>query len=429
MSIIDRTTPPPTYPYPRLSIPFPADRIGPAGIRITNLNHGDQAINRLSVAWDFGLFQASNPAALTAMSQLLREGAAARSGFEISETLDLNGAWLKAEASTDSFTISLFSINKTFDNLIPLISEIITKPTFPVDELDTIKESMAAMMEVNLKKVAFAASVDNRRQTFGASHPGSRLQSPGEIRSLSRADIVDAYRELTSQARPAIYIAGLTEGLSDSVDRLAEAISPIVPEAESSARAERFAPEFADTFALIPGASQSAIHISIPTIDRSHPDYITLRFAIMALGGYFGSRLNKNIREDKGLTYGITASLLGYREGAFAEICSQSDPSYARGVVDEIDSEILKLASEPMPTQELRTLKNHATTQLAAMLDSPFSIMDHHITNRNLGIDPHYFAAQLAAIERLTPEQVRLAIKKHILPSPRILSVAGPQKI
>lgn len=175
----------------------------------------------------------------------------------------------------------------------------------------------------------------------------------------------------------------------------------------------------------MPDSLQSAISFSIPTIGREHPDYINLRLAIMALGGYFGSRLNKNIREEKGYTYGITANLLGFREGAFVEIRVQCDPAYVESVIAEVKEEIRRMVDEPLSEEELNAVKNFAMTTLASILDSPFTIIDHHISNHHLHIAPDYFDAQLGAISNLSAATVSRMISEHVDAEKMSVTIVG----
>ena len=163
----------------------------------------------------------------------------------------------------------------------------------------------------------------------------------------------------------------------------------------------------------------------MPSIPRSHPDYETLRAVVVALGGYFGSRLMTVIREEKGLTYGISAALLGHREGSYITISSQCDNRYTNTVVEEIGKEIARLACEPMSEDELTTLKRYIRSNLAASFDTPFSAMDYFTTQRHVGSPPDYLDRQQRALDRLTPNVIMDFARKYLVEPDKYITIAG----
>lgn len=421
---LDRSTAPALHPYPHLSVPFPTKRNLQGEMQLFSLNHGEQPISRLTLSWPVGTLDVDNPSALSVMALLLREGSRNYSDVEISETLDFNGAWLRVEPSYHSFNISLYALNKNFAELVSILKDIIEHPLFPENEMRAISNRVASNLEVNLQKVAFVAALENNKYMFGESHPINRFQMPDEIRSITREDVIRAYNSVLGSGAPAVYIAGQTEPIAEETIRFlnnldincGDAFEPVIVPAEPTSGVKKV---------VMPDSLQSAVTISIPTINREHPDYINLRLAVMALGGYFGSRLNMNIREDKGYTYGITASLLGFREGAYVEIRVQCDPDYVDSVIEEVKREIRRLAEEPLSDDELNAVKSYAMSTLASVLDTPFSIIEHHISNSNLRIQPDYFDAQLKVISALSASTVCRMVREHIDMDRMAITIVG----
>lgn len=423
-----RKIPPAVTDFPPLSIQYPTVDTLSNGIDMHILEAGEQPVNRLTLSWEGGMTDTDNSAAMTLMALLLREGTVSYSGKEISETLDFNGAWLKVEPLSHNITVTLHSLNTSSASLLPLLAEIIREPIFPEKEIDAMKEKVAASAEISLKKVSTLASIANRKLTFGLNHPlATQTPDPVLIRRITRDDIVKEWEHTFSSNRPTIFIAGQTTGITTAIDKVFSSdkypvrngsrrkIIPFKPEKEnrSSVRSDN--------------SLQSAICMSVPTIPRSHPDYIDLRLAVMALGGYFGSRLMANIREDKGYTYGINAALLGYLEGGVITISCQTDPSYVSPLIEETLKEIDRLKSIPMDLDELTSLKRFAMSSLAATLDSPFSVMDHHINHLHSATPTNYFELQQKAISELTPDRISDVLAKHLDMSEMKISIAGPE--
>lgn len=163
----------------------------------------------------------------------------------------------------------------------------------------------------------------------------------------------------------------------------------------------------------------------MPAIDRNHPDYIVLRLLVMALGGYFGSRLMSNIREDKGYTYGINSYLLGYPEGGLIGISSSTDNSTADALIEETIGEIKRLSKGDFTEDEIARLKQHAMSTLASSLDSSFDIMEYYINGLVAFIPSNYFEEQVKAVKSLTPELLTRVAREHLSLDRLNIAVAG----
>lgn len=425
-SLLDRTKEPVTKGFTSLAIPSPVVEKLPNGIGLYAIDAGDQPLNRLTVSFDSGMIEAKIPDALLLATQLLREGTPSYTGSMISETLDYHGAWLKCDAMSHNAAISLWSLNNSTVKLLPLLKEMLTAPTFPDKEFSALKQKHKAKYLLSQKNVSYVAAMHDKRLVFGENHPINRILNADEIDALTADDIKTAWRN-TYSGVPKVFITGeISELLPEIKDFLGGMQFP--PSKQTTPEILPMAPAPGTTSAVIDvdAEHQAALAMSIPTIGRTHPDYIPLRLAVMALGGYFGSRLMSNIREDKGYTYGIQANLLGYREGGVVSIMTNTAPQYADAVIRETKYEILRLREEPMDADELAKLKSNAMTSLAAILDTPFSIMDHHISQFHTGTPPDYFSKQVEAINNLTSADITRLARKHIDIGKMLITVARP---
>lgn len=426
---VDRTIEPVVKPFETLSIKPVEKRILPNGVEVFIINSGDQPLNRITVSYPSGLMEAEIPDTLQLATQLMREGTERHSGKEISEMLDFHGAWLKADAMTHDTVISLWSVNSSTATLLPLLREIIEQPVFPEKEFGALKQKHKAKYLVSQKNVMYMASMADKRQVFGKEHPICRVLNADEIEAITSDDVRNAYRKVFG-IKPYIFISGgeldpviddivaeLGKIRFDSADRPAQNIIPMHPSAHAVTETIE-----------IDAEHQSAIVMSIPSISRDNPDYIPLRLVVMALGGYFGSRLMANIREDKGYTYGIQANLLGYREGGVINIMTNTAPEYVSAVIEETKKEIERLKDTLMDDEELSNVKSYAMTSLAAMLDTPFQIMDYYISQLHNGTPPDYFADQVKAINSLTAEQIMALSRKYLDTGKMLVSIAGPAR-
>ncbi len=426
MAILDRKTAPPIKAFGHLEIPQTRTITLDNGIPLTVLDNGEQEVNRITLAWDGGIAEAQSQAVATIATNMLREGTTKHSGAEISEVMDFNGSWLKSQLHPHHTSLVLYSLNSRTSNVLPVIKEIISDPSFPEKELSVLREKTASASELERQKVEYQSALNLRRMLMGEYHPLAKAETPDEIRAITSNDIKAFHSGIFSTATCRIFLSGrITPAIEDMVNQYFGVTKPENKGCELNI--QPFEPHNSTRKIITQkdGALQSSIKLALPTIDRNHPDYIALRIAIIALGGYFGSRLMMNIREDKGYTYGINASLLGYREGGFIAISTQCDNRYVNPVIKETIHEIKRLASEKFPEEELVRLKHYVMTQLASILDSPFSMMDYYENIHFTPTAPDYFSQQIHIVNSLTAEDIPHIISEHINLDKLYTSICG----
>ena len=421
-----RTLPPPLSDFPSLSLPDINRSKLAGGIVFNMFNGGDQPVNRLTLSFSQGTSDVANPAAMIILSRLMKEGTARHSAGEISDILDFNGAWLKTDPSRHYFDIHLHSINSRLNRVIGLLKDTVYSPSPPEKEFNILRQQLAASSDTRRRTVEAAARKESTRLFFGNNHPFVKLPpEPEDFLAVTIDDVVNLHGSIFSGHRPEISLAGECDSLigliEDTFGDLADmpqSPRPVyMPPATSTQR---------KSIVEVDGACQSAVNISIPSIPRSHPDYINLRYAIVALGGYFGSRLMKQIRETQGLTYNITAQLLGHNEGTEMLISSQTDPTYTDTLISSTLDVLDDMRHNPVTDEDMRQLKAYCMSSLAATLDSPFSIMDYHATIDRMDCGKDYFSRQQTNLDQLTPAGISEMLYRHIDPSKAIITIAGP---
>ena len=135
-----------------------------------------------------------------------------------------------------------------------------------------------------------------------------------------------------------------------------------------------------------------------------------------ALGGYFGSRLNKNIREEKGYTYGINSWLIGLPDAAYFTISTHTAVHFTKPLIEEVKAEIDRIKSSPISEEELRTLKGYLLGDFARMFDNSFTLADNFIAILTNDVPLTYFDERIDNINRATPE-ILLQTAQTYLPS------------
>ena len=165
--------------------------------------------------------------------------------------------------------------------------------------------------------------------------------------------------------------------------------------------------------------------MGMPLVDRHHPDYPLLHVAAIALGGYFGSRLMMNLREDKGYTYGVNASLLGVHEGSWLRISFECSHEHVDAAIAQVRLELERLVSYPPRGEELERMRRSALVSHLETLASPLEIVAFYrnMLLSNLPVD--YFEAKQNAILTVTPEDISRIAAKYLRPEYLRIAVVG----
>lgn len=426
MNELDRSIAPPIRSVNPKSLPGVTRERLPNGVELVVLDCGTQPVNRISFMWGAGSVDVDDPAAYQLMCAMLTEGTTTRSGEEISDIFETCGAWVNVEPGQHMTLFSAYMLNHTVDEILPLLCDIVEHASFPEQILAPIREKKASDEELAQKKVKTVAERCSTALTFGEKHPRNRHVSPEEYREVSRQRVMDMFNLLIRGTVPHIYLCGQVDNAL--VDKVRAAVGKIEFGKQGVVRRvipASYAVAGAETRQVVDGSMQTALRITIPTIEMSHPDYQLLRIAVFALGGYFGSRLMSNIREEKGYTYGISALLISYHEGSFITIACEGDNRYSEDIKREIRNEIVRLATIPMEPEEHAIVVSSMLTQIIAMFDSPFSIMDHWTYIDTFGERANNTEERMRLLQRVTPEDISAVARKYLLDAPWLVAAAG----
>jgi predicted Zn-dependent peptidase len=178
-------------------------------------------------------------------------------------------------------------------------------------------------------------------------------------------------------------------------------------------------------FAQVADTMQSAVKFAIPTIGPDHPDYCDLSLAVTALGGYFGSRLMSNIREDKGYTYGIQSFLTGAADSGLMVIATEADNTYVQPLLTEVISEVKRLATNPVTNDELNRMCNFVLSQAVASLDSPFNIISYYESLKYDSLPADSFRRRMDAVKSINGDRIMSVAAKYLNIDQLKIAVAG----
>ena len=425
MSNPDRTKAPSMRPFTSVRLDFPKPIRLANGIETYVAGNGEDEVCRISWYLPGGKFQEAVPmqATLTAMS--LFEGCSGMTAQQVADTFDSYGAMKSAQAFDNVTLAELSSLNKFLPRVLPAWVRCVTSPAFSEAEVDVKRQYVASSIASMQQKVKYLASCEMNRLYYGPGHPLARVSTPAQVEAIDTGMLRGFHAANYSLAGSRIVVSGhITSAELEAIDSAIGSLPlgpqrglprewPIEPSATMQSVIDR------------PGAMQSAIAMTIRAVNRSHPDYLKLRLLVMVLGGYFGSRLMTNIREDKDYTYGIGAVLSGRYDDAYVGIITECACEYTASVIAEVKKEIGRLRSEPIGLDELSTVKRHLMSDLVKTLDTPFSIADYVGSTFLYGVYPEYFNRQVKEVHEATPDELRRLAVKYLDPAKLRIVVAG----
>lgn len=422
---LDRKTRPELVGFGDMKIPEIRTVTTVSGCQLYVLPNDGADVVRLYSVWPRGLYNSGNLEAQILLPTLLEDGTENSDGDKITGTLDFNGATVTGFSNTYATHLCLTSISKNFSSLLPLFEDMILNPTFPEDSLKRKANALKTQVEVGMTSLSYIAAKESASQVWGKNHPVSRSIDPENLGSLKRTDIVAAHNKLCS-CRPDFWIAGnIDESIISETKKM---IDSYAGKTDFSVFNQEFYPLEAQPASTkvveVIGKGQSCIVATLPTIGFNHPDYYALMIAVTHLGGYFNSRLNMNIREEKGLTYGVQAMVSTSAEGSFITIRCQTRSGNEELVIGEIKKEMLGLATEKPTDQEMKSVTNSIEGSLASSLDSVFTTVSMLITNKYNGLPVSDFDRRLMVARNISAEEISAIAEKYLSPENLSITIA-----
>jgi len=413
--MLNRTIQPQISQLDKIDILRPLRQVLPNGTPLHVLRAGEQDVIRLDILIKAGAWHQSQKLQALFTHRMLREGSRKYTSSDIAEKLDYYGAWLELSNSLDHAYLTLYSLNKYVAETLDVIESILKEPTFPEKELGTVIESNVQQYLVNRSKVDFIAHRALVSGLFGDQHPCGQFAIEEDYRKINPPLLHAFHEQFYHTGNYSIYISGK---VTDEIIRRVELIFGTDTFGKASFTDERMYPIISvpekRIFVERADALQSAIKLGGFTILRSHPDYLKLRVLITLLGGYFGSRLMSNIREDKGYTYGISMGTVQYPGIGLMVITTESDNEYVEPLIREVYKEIDKLHEELVSQEELTLVKNYMIGEMSRSYESAFSLSDAWMFIETAGLDNNYYERALDAIKTVTPDELRELARQYI---------------
>lgn len=365
---------------------------------------GPEKIIRLEFVFGAGHIREDKPIVASVTNLMLTEGSSCHSSAYVSKTLDWHGAFYNQYAERDNAGFIICLLERHLEKLLELSAEILFNPVFPEKELKTLINKRYEQYIISREKVQILAQEKFFNSVFG-DHPYGRIVRPDDFRNTEPDILKDFHSAYYNTGNMAILVSGcIPAGLIDLLEKFFGKLSPSPKPPEITAKPGSLSVKRINIEKK--NAIQTAIIIGSPTINKCHPDYPGLKILNAILGGYFGSRLMRNIREDKGYTYGISSAVSSLKMSGFKAISAEVRKKNTQETIDEIFKEISILQKEPAGKEEMKIVRNYMLGEMVRMFDGMFALAESFRAVWDFGLDNSYFYRFAEKIKTIKPEEI-----------------------
>lgn len=398
------------------------------GIEFYSLKNENQRMVKLELVFDAGYSHHQNSIIPTAVSQLLFEGTNSHSSKEIAQLIEANGGFYDASCGPDNMSITAYVLESNIDPILAILNEVIYEANFPKTEIEKYIHIQKQKFLVNKEKVSFIARNQFNDLIYPEGHPYHSAIKLEDFDLIIQESILEFYFEFIVNRPFRLYVSGcisdtiktsLQKSFGNSEKKTKERTIALPPLKEVDERLNYIEKE---------GALQSAIRIGGVSISKTHQDYPKLFILNTILGGYFGSRLMMNIREEKGYTYGIGSGIAANRLTASFFISTEVGAEYTEATIQEIEKELNKLKAELIPEEELQLVKNYIIGSLMRNFDGAFDAMDRFKALNELGLTYSYYDNLFEVLNKTTAKELMILSKKYFNFEEMIKVVVGKNK-
>ena len=399
--------------------------------KIVVLNQGNEPFLRIDIQWNHGFWFEQNFLSTRLMTRMLSEGTRQRSAAEWTTAVDHWGGQIRFSSEAEHTTASLMVLDRFLPQVWPLFLEAITEPAFHQDELNSIIQSKIQHWHIESKKVSFLAGRQLRQMVYPFHHPEARLSTPENYEAIFRDHLLEAHHQLLSSKGMSLSVCGPKADVvvPDLMDGLQRFFPHAVLESKSGSSPEQLVvPNPSPSEAFVPKADalQVSLRAALVWPPKTDPLYHRLKILVTVLGGYFGSRLMQNLREDLGLTYGVGARLHSYQNHSLMTIQSELMVGSETLALVQIRFEMDRLGREPLSVPEWGRVRSYLRGQLMAGLDGSLALIDRYWDLESYGLGEDYLREYLRNLDETSPADLMELASQFLQPEHLVVATAGP---
>lgn len=407
-----RTIPPAVKPFAPFQLPSDTTDVLPNGLRLTRIQAGVQPVVRLE--WIFASSELFPAGTFSLLAKTLLAGTTQCDALAISERLERLGAFHEVSSQLDRTTVTVYTLARQIPAVLEIFQEIFDSAIFPEEEVRLQQKLVVQQIQLNQEKNSVLVNQYFRQALFGVENRQGYIMTESDVLALDRQMLLQAY-EATIQQQPFhFFISGYLS--ENEFDVLVATLSSWRVKSAWQGLVEPFkgfSNQVKDLWYPKPESLQASLRIGRSMVTRKEPDYFPLLVANTVLGGYFGSRLMKNIREEKGLTYGISSSLVPSAHYGYWLIGTDVKVELVEAALHEIWVELGKLRDEVVSQHELETVQHYLLGSYMGSLNTAFDIGDKYKMIYTQGLTRAYYDAYVDRITAVQPEDIQRVAQKY----------------
>lgn len=423
--MINRNEPPKVNPIEHIDMIKAEKQLLSNGIPVYYVNAGSQDVVKIDFVFEAGTwFQPANMIASFSNS-MLEEGSVSYTAAEIAERFDFYGSYLQLMVDQSYGYVNIVSLGKYLPQILEITEDIIKHPVFPQYELEVMIDKNKQKFLLENEKVRTLCQKKFTQVLFGTAHPYAIKNKLEDFGKINRELLIEFYKSYYHSGNCRILVAGKVDqsvlemlearfgGNDWHNDPIKKLDFPIVPNRHKH------------HFVAKPNGFQSALRVGKFWVEKSHPDYHALSIMVTILGGYFGSRLMANIREDKGYTYGIGSFVLPLKHASYLIISTEVGNEYVDPTLKEIAFEMSRLQTELVSEDELETVKSYLLGEFLRDFDGPFALSGSFKAINDYDLDYSFYDRYLAVLKSITSEEILRLAQQYLNMDDFYIVVAG----
>jgi zinc protease len=361
------------------------------------------------------------------VAAMLDEGTSGRSALQIADEVAQLGASLNTSSSMDSMTVSARSLAKNFPAALDLVADVTLRPSFPADEIERQRAQRLGQLVQQRDNPAALVGTIAMQAVYGTRHPYgfAEIGTEASVKAMTRADMQAFWKERFVPNNAALVVAG--DITMPELRALAEKAFGAW-ERGTASRPQLGAPQMTEARVVIvdkPASPQTQLRVVGIGAERSSPDFRPLQVMNMTLGGLFSSRINMNLREAHGYTYGASSQFTFRRAPGPFQVAAGIRTDVTAPAVAEVFKEILSMAQKPMTADELQRAKDSMSYSLPGAFESSANAVGNfsNVFVYDLGLD--YYSRYAAQVNAVTVDQAAAVARKYLVSEKMVVIAVG----